>query len=27
LADPTRGVLLFSSLKSFLLKKGGKIWN
>jgi hypothetical protein len=25
LADPTRGVLLFSSLKSFLLKKGGKI--
>ena len=25
LADPSRGVLLFSSLKSFLLKKGGKI--
>ena len=25
LAEPSRGVLLFSSLKSFLLKKGGKI--
>ena len=25
LADPSRGVLLFSSLKSFLLKKGGQI--
>ena len=25
LADPSRGVLLFSSLKSFLLKKGGAI--
>ena len=25
LADPSRGVLLFSSLKSFLLKKGGKL--
>lgn len=24
-ADPERGLLLFASLKSFLLKKGGKI--
>jgi hypothetical protein len=27
LADPNRGEILLSSLKSFMLKRGGKIWN
>jgi len=27
LADPSRGEILLASLKSFMLKRGGKIWN